>query len=78
MIDCLRDCLKALTDEVRLYEKIITASQRQKEKDTETAEGSTAGTFSNLRGNTRRERGDLVNRYKERSWTNPPSLKYKL
>ena len=42
----------ALTDEVRAMKEIITASQRQKGKDTETTEGSTAGTFSTLRGNT--------------------------
>ena len=72
-IDCLRDCLNtltdevwamkeiitdsqrqkdALTDEVWVMKEIMTASQRQKDKDTETAEGSTAGAFSTLRGNT--------------------------
>ena len=51
-IDCLRNCLNALTDEVQAMKAIITVLQRQKEKDTETAEGSTAGTFSTSRGNT--------------------------
>jgi len=87
-INSLRDCLNALTDEVRAMKANIAALQSQKEK--ETVEGSITGTSSTLRGNAmqdastetrqpwstvvRRGRGQRPNRRNDASSrTTPPN-----